>query len=197
MTSCNHLPEIFRLGGLLSFSQRQQSGVDEDEDPHYWGSADKKDALQDYVVCAFMPPWWMCRRRTEELAMIILDAESTCCKDGACFVPTNSARNQYSSAQIVTRTGVVAFDECFQNPTTYQAGESEIFIPDSVPLRDFRVIVFCDAQARDHWIPLINEAYDQAPDPKPELPAQPITVAIRGSAGFYFPGDWAPTQRIR
>src|SRR5262249_3874851 len=154
MTSCHHLPEIFRRGGLLSYSRRQQAGVAEDEQPHYWGSADKKDALQDYVVCSFMPPWWMCKRRTEELAMILLDAESACCAQGACFVPTNSARNDYSAAQIVTRTGVVAIDECFQNPTTYQASESEIFVPFSVPLANFRTLVFCDEEAREHWRPL-------------------------------------------
>jgi hypothetical protein len=181
----------------MSFSQRQQSGVDEDEQPHYWGSADKKEALEDYVVCAFMPPWWMCMKRPEELAMILLDAEAICCKEGVCFVPTNSARNQYGAAQIVTRTGVEAFDECFQNPTTYHSSDSEIFVPLSVPLHDFRVIVFCDEEARTHWTPLIDEAYNQAPEPRPQLPAQKVSTTIKGTGTFYFPGTWKPTVRIR
>src|SRR5207253_10867207 len=119
MTACHHLPSIIRHGGLMSYHGRQEIGVDEDDHPHYWGSADKQDALANYVVCAFMPPWWMCRRRDEELAMILVDSEAICGRAATGFCPTNSARNDYSADEIIARVGVDSFDERFQNPDTY------------------------------------------------------------------------------
>jgi len=197
MTSCHHLPAIIEQGGLLSYSARKGRGVGEDPDPHYWGAPGKKEALSSYVVCSFMPPWWMCKKRPEELAMVLIDAEAVCCQDGTCFCPTNSARNDYSATEIAQRTGIDAFDECFENPTTYQAGESEIFVATKIALRDFRSIVFCDDDALAYWTEAINETYDEIADPKPQLPPTGIEVHSRGRKGFYFPGNWAPTTRIR
>jgi len=198
MTSCHRLPGIVASGGIMSFQHRRQLGVEEDASPHYWGSADKKDALSGYVVCAFMTPWWMCRKRDEELAILLLDAEAVCTKPGVCFCPTNSAFNLYPAAMIVQRTGAVALDECFENETTYQAGSSEVFVPDVVPLSDFRGIVCCDREAGEYWIEQLNAAYDELPEPRPTLPeGGPIPVASRGREGFYFPGDFTPRRRIR
>lgn len=99
MTSCDRLPDIVRYGGLLSYSERIQSAVPEPEVPHYWGSADKKDALASYVICSFMPPWWMCKKRNEELAMILLDASAVCCHQGTRFCPVNSALNLFTACR--------------------------------------------------------------------------------------------------
>jgi hypothetical protein len=196
MTPCDRLPGIFQHGGILSYEQRQLRGIKEPEDPHYWGGEGKKDELAKYVVCAFMTPWWMCRKRTEELAILTLAAESICIRPGVCFCPDNSAYSQYPSAEILQSKGIQAFDACFQNSVTYQAGSSEVFVPDIVPLSDLRGILFCDSIAADYWIPVVNEAYAQA-EYQAALPPEPIATAPGSLAPFRFPGDWSATRRIR
>ncbi len=196
MTSCDRLPGIFQRGGVLSYEQRQRRGVEETADSHYWGSPGKKEELAKYVVCAFMAPWWMCKRRDEELAILVLDAESVCVRRGVCFCPGNSAFNDYPAAFIEGSQGIQAFDACFQNPITYQAGSSEVFMPNIVPLIDLRGIVFCDQAAADYWVPAINEAYGQAENHAP-LPPDPIEASTRSLGSFRFPGNWSPTRRIR
>lgn len=180
----------------MSLAARRARGIAEPQNPHYWGSPGKEEELADFVICSFMPPWWMCRARQEELAIILMDAEDVCCRDGVVFCPTNSAYNEYPADEIKTRSGLGHFDACFQNPDTYQAATSEIFVPNEVPVSTFRALVFCDDQARDHWLPRIQEAADSA-NPSPVFPDKPIDVATKAFRGFRFPGDWAPTNRIR
>src|SRR5262245_28849137 len=114
MTSCDRLPGIFAYGGLLSYRERRALGIAEPDRPHYWGSRGKQDELEDYVICSFMPPWWMCRGHDEELAIILLDAETVCTRADARFCPVNSAKSDYSAADIRNRAGLGAFDDCFE-----------------------------------------------------------------------------------
>jgi hypothetical protein len=195
-TPCDRLPGILGKGGLLSWRERQARGVPEAVTPHYWGAIGKKEALAGYVICSFMTPWGMCHRHDEELAIIVLDAK-VCLRPGVVFCPTNSARSAFSAAEILQRTGVEHFDACFQNPDTYQAYDSEIFVPGIVPLVDFRAIIFCDEEAAKHWVARINDAAAKA-QPVPALPADSITAYTQGSGlGFRFPGNWRAQRRIR
>jgi hypothetical protein len=196
MTPCDRLPSIVASGAVLSLASRRTGGIAEPDNPHYWGSPGKEEELSRFVVCSFMPPWWMCRARQEELVIILMDAEEVCCGDGVVYCPTNSAYNEYPAADIKTRSGVDQFDACFPNPDTYQAANSEIFVPDQVPVSTFRALVFCDDEARDFWLPAIKAAADEA-NPTPAFPDQPITVATKTYRGFKFPGDWTPTNRMR
>lgn len=196
MTSCDRLPEIFAHGGLLSYRQRRERGIPESEHAHFWGSPGKKEQLEDYVISSFMPPWWMCRGHDEELAIVLLDAERHCTRTDARFCPVNSAKNDYSAADIHERGGLAAFDDCFESEVTYQAGNAEIFVSGVVPLTDFRAIIFPDEDARTYWIARIN-ATEYAVDPEPELPDEPITTHLGGTQGFHFPGDYKPTRRVR
>jgi hypothetical protein len=196
MTPCDRLPSIVASGSLLSLASRRARGIAEPQNPHYWGSPGKEEELSRFVVCSFMAPWWMCRARQEELAIILLDAEEVCCGDGVVFCPANSAHNEYPADDIKTRSGVDHFDACFQNPDTYQAANSEIFVPDGVPVSTFRALVFCDDEARDYWLPKIQQAAEAA-NPTPDFPDQPISVATKALQGFRFPGDWVATNRIR
>lgn len=197
MTPCDRLPSIFQHRGLLSRWERQHCGIADppDDAGHFWGSPDKQDALAGFVICSFMAPWWMCKKRDEELAIIVLDAEQICLTGGACFCPVNSAFNEYPAATIQTLTGIDAFDACFQNPDTYQAGSAEVFVPNLVPLSAFRGIVFCDVEAKSHWVPQLREALGSLPDSS--FPSQPIGVGERRWMGFSFPGNYAAARRIR
>jgi hypothetical protein len=138
----------------------------------------------------------MCRRRDEELAIVLLDAEEVCCRNGTVFCPTNSAYNEYPAQNIISREGIANFDACFGNPNTYQGGVSEIFMPDLVSTSGFRGLVFCDEQAHDYWLPRIQHASNTA-NPPPAFPEHPIEVSVMGSGRFRFPGDWRPTTRVR
>jgi hypothetical protein len=197
MTPCDCLPDIFRHVALLSLNERRAHGMADpsEVDAHYWGSADKREAFADFVICSFLPPWWMCRRHDEELAIIALDAVAVCTTPGALFCPINSAYSNHPADEIKQRRGVDAFDMCFQNPDSYQAGDAEIFVPVRVPLVAFRALVFCDDEARNHWLPLIRAALNEVPanTPGPDK----IEVAVRSGLRFRFPGDFAPTRRIR
>jgi hypothetical protein len=197
MTPCDRLPSIFQQAAILSLRERDARGIPspDGEGTHYWGSADKQEALADFVVCSFMPAWWMCRRHDEELAMVVLDAASVCTMDGACFCPGNSAYNDFPAEGILRASGIEAFDACFQNPETYQASDAEIFAPSAIPLSAFRGLVFCDLDARDHWLPRIRKALDRAPSGTPS-PGK-ISVAVGQWVHFRFPGDFSPTRRIR
>ncbi len=196
MTSCDRLPGIFAHGGVLSYSERQARGIAEPTKAHYWGSTGKKDELGDYVICSFMPPWWMCKARDEELAIVLLDAQSICARPDARFCPVNSAFNDYSAEAIRGRQGLPAFDECFENNVTYQAGAAEVFVPRIVPLAAFREIIFPDDEARAHWTVRINQT-EYAIEPEPELPTEPIRTYVRSGLRFGFPGNYAPTRRVR
>jgi hypothetical protein len=196
MTSCDRLPDIVRQGGLLSLAQRRLRGIPEPENPHYWGSPGKQEELADFVICSFMAPWWMCNKRSEELAMILLDAEAIGTRPGVLFCPGNSALNVYSADQIKAMVGITAFDGCFQNTDTYQAGNAEVFVPDLIPLTEWAGIVFCDQEASDYWRPLINEAYRDT-SPRPALPTRRLGIHVGSAPGFQFPGTYAPTARLR
>src|SRR5690554_5816314 len=130
MTPCDRLPSIIQSGGIFSRTRRAEHLIAEPNEPHYWGTPGKAEDLADYVVCGFMAPWWMCKGHTEELAIIVLDAKAVCCGEGVLFCPTNSARNDYAAGEIKKRSGIEFFDACFPNLDTYQAGDSEIFVPD-------------------------------------------------------------------
>src|SRR5687767_8733223 len=112
VTPCHLLPEIFRSGALLSYSERKRLGMRED-DAHYWGSEGKKDELQDYVCCSFQPAWGMINPHDEELAILVLEPE-VCALPGTCFCPSNSAYSAFPSSDIMRRTGCGSFDDCFQ-----------------------------------------------------------------------------------
>jgi hypothetical protein len=194
-TPCDRIPNIFRNGGILSFNQRQTRGIPEPDPPHGWGSAGKKESLADFVICSFMPPWWMCRQHDEELGILLLDAEAVCSRDGVCFCPDNSAYNRYPAETIRTWTGIEPFDACFVNPSSREALFSEVLVPDGVPLRDLRGIVFCDGEAARYWIPIINEVTTEEDDEGPDE----IESYVRGTPDYWFrfPPDWEPTRRIR
>ena len=151
MTPCHRLPDIINEGGLLSLNERRNRGIKELDSPHYWGAVGKAEELADYVVCAFMPPWGMIQSHKEELAIILLDAVQVCCKKDVVFCPTNSARNNYTADRIKSRSGIQHFDACFQNPHTYWANDSEIFVPHQIPLDNFRYLTFCDEDAKLYW----------------------------------------------
>jgi hypothetical protein len=197
MTPCDRLPDIFRYGGLLSLTERTARGIAEPAQPHYWGAVGKKKNLADYVISSFLPPWWMCQRHDEELAMILLDAESLCAHPEARFCPVNSAKSDYNSVAIRTRNGVAAFDDCFENETTYQARNAEVFMYGQILLADFRELIICDRQAADCWGPKINEAFRNA-NPKPPPPDKMSkTIIIGGTARHRFPGNYSPQRRLR
>jgi hypothetical protein len=144
-----------------------------------------------------MPSWGLMRGHEDDLAIIILDAFAICCRPGVVFCPTNSARSMYSEDEIVTMTGVDAFDACFQNPDTYVAGESEVLVPQIVPLTDFQGMVFWDEEARDHWREQIVKVLEGV-NPPPAFPAKPIQLSPAGPAGmwgFRFPGQWRPARK--
>jgi hypothetical protein len=162
---------------------------------HYWGSADKREAFADYVICSFLTPWWMCRSHDEELAIVVLDAVTVCTIPGDRFCPINSAYSDHPADEIMQLGGIEAFDGCFQNPDTYQAGDAEIFVPSLVPLVSFRGLVLCDDQARDYWLPLFRAALREVPGDTLAPPR--IDVAVRSGLRFRFPGDFSPTRRIR
>jgi hypothetical protein len=195
MTSCHHLPSIFGGSGLLSLNQRRLLGIQEETEPHYWGSADKQEAFADYVVCAFMPPWWMCQRHTDELAIVVLDAHALCTSPGTRFCPMNSAFNDYPAEVVKGLGGLESFNACFQNPDTYQAHYSEIFVRDRVEIAAFRTLIFCDDEAKAYWLPRVKEAYSAVP--RADKPPEPIKIQVGYSARFGFPGNFVPTQRIR
>jgi len=199
VTPCHRLPSIFAHGGLLCYDERQARGIAEDEVPHYWGPAGRKEALGGYVICSFMPSWGLIQGHEDELAIVILDAVSVCCRPGVVFCPTNSARSMFTEEEILSMTGSGAFEACFPNPETYQAGDSEIFVPKIVPLTDFRGTVFWDEDYRAYWWGRMERAVGRA-NPRPTLPSQPIRVSTngpRGLWGFRFPGNWRPTRRHR
>lgn len=197
MTPCDRLPSIFRHAALLSLTERRSRGLPDppETEAHYWGSADKQEAFADYVLCSFLPPWWMCRRHDEELAIVVLDAVSVCTASGTRFCPINSAYSDHAADEVKQFGGVDAFDACFQNPNSYQAGDAEIFAVSQVPLVAFRGLVFCDNEARDYWLPLIRAALSAVPDGTPAPPR--IEVAVRSGLRFRFPGDFSPKRRIR
>lgn len=194
MTSCHHLPSIVSEGGILSLQERAARRIPEAENPHYWGPGKKFD-LGAFVVCSFMAPWWMCQRRDEELAMILLDADDICTRPDARFCPVNSAKGDFSAEEILARDGIGAFDDCFENETTYQARNAEVFVRRLVPVASFREIVFCDGEAAGYWVPKINEAFDAA-EPPLEAPDK-IDALYPGTFKFRFPGTYVPTRRIR
>jgi hypothetical protein len=198
VTPCDHLPSIFAHGGLLSFNERQARGIAEDTSPHYWGASGRKEALGAFVLCSFMPSWGIIQGHEDELAILIFDAEAVCCRPGALFCPTNSARSMYSLTEILAMRGVLSLDPCFPNPDTYQAGDSEILASGVVPLTDLKGLLFCDRDAYDFWIPQIEKALATA-HPAPALPP-PIPVGTDGAKGMLgcrFPGNWRPTRRQR
>lgn len=197
MTLCSRLPNIFRYGGLLSYSERQRFGIDEGDQEHFWGNdgdLDKKNALASFVLCAFMPPWWMCQAHNEELALLTLDAEATCCADGALFCPENSAKGAYPVHDILASTGVSSFDECFPNPETYQALHAEILVPTRVPITAFRDLIFCDEEAREYWLPKVKNTEREVYVPPPP---DPISVRTHSVSGFRFPANFTPSTRVR
>ncbi len=147
MTPRDRLPLIFEHGGLLSYMNRQEQGIPERANAHFWGSANKKDDFGRYIVCGFMAPWWMCKKHDEELTLILLDAQAVCTKPRVCFCPGNSAYSAFPAGEVLASIGPTAFEGCFPNPDTYQAKSAEIFVPGGVPLIDFRGVVFCDAVA--------------------------------------------------
>jgi len=196
MTPCDRLPSIIQSGGIFSRTRRAEHLIAEPNEPHYWGTPGKAEDLADYVVCGFMAPWWMCKGHTEELAIIVLDAKAVCCGEGVLFCPTNSARNDYAAGEIKKRSGIEFFDACFPNLDTYQAGDSEIFVPGLVPAHHIRGIVFCDQQALDHWLPIVQAAATAAPQ-ETQYPEEPIKVGTGPVLRFRFPGDFAATTRIR
>lgn len=190
-TPCDRLPDIVRHG-LLSLAERQRRGITEPDLEHFWGTPGKKEALADFVICSFMPPWGMIRSHEEEIAIITLDAGQVCCAPGVAFCPGNSAFNEYPADAIRTWTGGEKFDACFQNERTYQAGTSEIFVPGRVPLAAFRDIVFFDAGSRAYWGNKLS-----AVDTQEELPPNPVKLWDGGIQRFTFPGGWQPTRRVR
>lgn len=193
------MPDVFRHGGLLSYSERQARGIAEDEQPHYWGPVGRKDALRDYVLCSFMPSWGLVQGHDDELTIIILEAEVVCCRAGVLFCPTNTARSLFSDPEIIGMSGLDAFDECFPNPDGYQAGDSEILVPRIVPLTDFRGMVFLDDESLAYWREEVRKAVAMA-NPRPAMPDRRITATgdgFRGLWGFRFPGNWRPTRRHR
>ncbi len=199
ITPCHRLPDVLWNGGLLSFKERQARGIAEDEQPHYWGPPGRKEALGDYVLCSFMPSWGLVQGHTDELAIIILDADSVCCRPSVLFCPTNTARSRYSDADILAMSGIDAFDASFPNPNTYQAGDSEILVPNGVPLVDFRGMVFWDQDSLDYWRQKLRSAFAPT-NPKPTIPAARIIGSadgVGGLWGFRFPGNWRPMKRQR
>jgi hypothetical protein len=198
ITPCHRLPEVFAGGGLLSFNERRTRGVAEDSEPHYWGPPGRKEALGDFVLCSFMPSWGLVQGHEDELAILIFEAETICCRPGTLFCPTNTARSLYSDGQILAMSGAEAFDACFPNPDTYQAGDSEILAPRVVSLTDIRGMLFCDQEAFDFWQGKIDAAFAAA-NPRPTPPSQLMvrTDGVRGLWGCRFPGNWRPRRRIR
>lgn len=190
-TPCDRLPSIL-THGLCSYRERQRLGIAEPEEEHYWGTHGKKEALADYVICSFMPPWGMIQAHREEIAIITLDAEMVCCGGQVAFCPGNSAFNAYPAEQIKTWTGLASFDACFPNEETYQAGSAEIFVPTRVPVKAFREILFPDLGARDYWAPILQTVQTDE-----ELPPGPIKLIPGGIPGFRFPGGWTPEERVR
>jgi hypothetical protein len=195
ITACRRLPSIFEHGGLLPYSERQRRGIPEDATPHYWGHG-KKDSLAEYVVCGFMLPWGMCKDKDEEMVVIVLDAVEVCTRDGVLFCGMNSARGEVEAETLLTQTGVEHLDNCFQNPDSWQAFHSEVFVPGVVPLTAFRQVRFCDQDAADYWTPLIRDAYEHAAVQAP-LPEKRIERAVGSSRFVSFPPGWTPTRRIR
>ena len=197
MTPCDRLEGIVSHGGLLSLRGRAANQVAEPLDPHYWGSADKKEAFEGYVICAFMPPWWMCKAHDEELVIVLLDAEAVCCREGVLFCPGNSAYNDYPADQIKNMRGIDSFNACFRgNPNTSQTGYSEIIVPERVDFSDFRGLVFCDEEAREYWVERIRETW-RALDRKPPRPPADLEVREKSAFGFGFPPYWTATRRVR
>jgi hypothetical protein len=132
------------------------------------------------------------KKPDEEYAIILLDARSVCCLRGVRFCPGNSAFSIYSVGYILSCLGPTAFDNCFPNPDTYQAGFSEIFVPDSVPISLFREIIIANAGSSQYWRQKIVDAYNAASEPWP-LPAEPIMMQ-GPTERFYFPGDYRPKR---
>lgn len=195
MTTCDRLVSILSQGAVLSLSERQRREVSESEYEHYWGAPGRKNELSDYVCCAFMPPWGMCKQHKEEFAILVLDAEPLCTRDGTLFCPINSAKSEYSVEEIRRMTEIEAFGACFPNALTNQAYPgAEILIQDAVPLYHVEALVFCDQEAHDYWMPKVRGT--QVPDHVASRMRSPV-VKVRSFPGFRFPNDYVVERRVR
>ena len=192
MTPCHKLPSIFLHRGILSYRERRRRGLQEEPDSHYWGAEGKKEALEDFVICAFQTPWGMLKDHVEEMALILLDAEAVCSIPGVCFSPVNTAENVLTPSEVKARMGADALEACFPKRNYPDAGTTEILIPEQIPIRMYYALAMCDDIARDYWVPKLVRLTDDdrhavaAHRPKPGL-----------QRGFGFPPEWNPSRRIR
>ena len=142
-----------------------------------------------------MPLWGMLKEHKEEFAILVLDAEAVCAQDGTLFCPTNSARSDYTVQEIRSMSEIDALEACFPNADTYQTyPQAEILVREAVPLFLVQGIVFCDEQARDHWVPRLREI--QIPDRVRSRMGR-LIIKVRQFDGFRFRHDYVVERRVR
>ncbi|HEV3164122.1 MAG TPA: hypothetical protein VGZ22_08825 [Isosphaeraceae bacterium] len=188
MTPFHKLPSIFGRGAILSSAARRAARIADEPGGHYWGSADKKEALKDFVVCSVQPPWSMCRNHDEEMAMVLLNAAEVCSMAGACFCPGNTAYSAFTATDIRAMNGPAALEQCL-DPVAINF--AEILVYERIPMDRYEVIAFCDDTARRYWSRRLRSVT------RPGLGRSEGPDPVDDYLRFRFPPDWKPTRRIR
>ena len=141
LTQINHLPNIFRAGGLFSRTQMDMLGIPYEMSG--WGSETKAEELRDYICCSVVCPWGMSKEQPETKALIALHPRILL-KKGVLFCGTWSSFNDVSLSTLLNNNTVEAFDLMFENPTSSFPAPppGEFLVPNSIPISEFLPYVY-------------------------------------------------------
>lgn len=189
IASAHELPQIARDGALLSAFQ--QGSMHGSVAGH--GHGNKDGFTRGFVCLSYRPAWYLCTKpQVPELAILVIDAATAVHQAGATFSPANSAGAAVSEAALRSGDNLAPrvderFAACFTSKRPND--QAEVLVPDELPLSAVKRVIFCDAEAMEHWWPKTQNATATRPLPN-------VAVSTSGEP-ISFPRDFVPAQRRR
>ncbi len=173
--------------GILCRRELDRGGID--YDPHSYGGYGKEDDFAGHVCVSFFPHKGMMRNEAGPPAIIELSSRVVIA-EGAFYCPENTAKSEYDYETSSARTEVEHLEELFEGPDEWRLidWQAEVWIPDGIPVREFRRVLFrnadelsetfraCDGielDRNDNLPFVVGEAW-QFPSP----PAEPVVVDL-------------------
>ena len=146
-TPAKRLPSVLQHG-ILCRRELNARGIA--YDPHGYGRVGKEQDFYGHVCVSFYPQKGMMKSEAGTPAVIVMSSQVVIA-DGAFYCPQNTARADCEFDSLVACTSIDDLDALFEGPNEWRLRDwqAEVWIPDGIPVDQFREVWFRNKEDRD------------------------------------------------